>query len=163
MCQATAICAQGTMLAEIFVLRLEAILRFSQEAPASSRFVPLGRYFIPRENRLLTARSALQALIRACSLSCRSIRPERFVFRGYQPKIPPYSNTNTANKHNAAITAVLPQFHCDAFHSRPPPTSAICGFDFCSCMIPSILMTVMWHKNRLYLRWCISTSVTRPR
>ena len=44
------------MLAEIFVLRLEAILRFSQEAPASSRFVPLGRYFIPRENRLLTAR-----------------------------------------------------------------------------------------------------------
>jgi len=48
MCQATAICAQGTMLAEIFVLRLEAILRFSQEASASSRFVPLRALLHPK-------------------------------------------------------------------------------------------------------------------
>jgi hypothetical protein len=36
------------MLAEIFVLRLEAILRFSQEAPASSRFVPLRALLHPK-------------------------------------------------------------------------------------------------------------------
>ena len=36
------------MLAEIFVLRLEAILRSSQEAPASSRFVPLRALLRPK-------------------------------------------------------------------------------------------------------------------
>jgi len=36
------------MLAEIFVLRLEAILRSSQEAPTSSRFVPLRALLNPK-------------------------------------------------------------------------------------------------------------------